>query len=69
VRRETLTVGRYTFDGWAIELSGASAGSSSGWMMKASDDLPIPVAFRFGSSQSGGSSSVIEYELTDLTLA
>ncbi|HET6405012.1 MAG TPA: hypothetical protein VFH78_10220 [Candidatus Thermoplasmatota archaeon] len=67
VRRETFRIGGYAFDGWSVQLSGVSGGSSSGWMMKASEDLPIPVAFRFGSS-GDGSSSVISYELTDLRL-
>lgn len=69
VRRETFTLGGHSFEGWSVEMSGTSGGSSSGWMMKAADDLPMPVAFRFGSSQNGGDSSVVGYQLTDLEIA
>lgn len=69
VQRETFTVGGHSFAGWSVEMSGSSAGASSGWMMKAADDLPMPVAFRFGSSQDGGDSSIVAYELTDLEIA
>lgn len=68
VERETLTIGEHAFDGWSVSFSGTSDGASSGWMMKAADDLPIPVAFRFGASQGSDDSSVVAYELTDLEL-
>lgn len=67
VHRESVTVGAYTFDAWSVEIRGTSDGESSGWMMKASDDLPIPMAFRFG-TEGSESDSVLAYELTDLVL-
>lgn len=66
VRKDTFTIGSYTFDGWSVELSGVSGQSSSGWMMKASEDLPLPIAYRFGTT--GESSSLMSYELTDVKL-
>lgn len=65
--RDTLEVGRYAFDGWRVTWSVASAGDRGGYTVAVAPELPIPVAYDYGST-TGGESDRIAFELTDLEL-
>jgi hypothetical protein len=61
------TIGGYTFHAWSVDWSGSSGGSSGSWKAVFSPDLPLPIYSKFAGSGSG-SSSLLEYTLTDLKL-
>ncbi len=61
------TVGAYTLDAWSLEFSITYGGDSGGYKGIFSQDLAMPLYWKFGSS-SGGDDTYWEYEMTDLVL-
>ncbi len=61
------TVGGYTFDAWSLDVKWSSGGDSAGYKGIFSEDLAMPIYWKFGSS-TGGADNYWEYEMTDLEL-
>lgn len=61
------TIGGYTFSAWSLEVTGSSEGYTGGYKGIFSEDLPLPIYLKVGSSGEG-SSNYFEYTLTDLEL-
>lgn len=61
------TIGAYTLDAWSLEFSISYGGDSAGYKGIFSEDLAMPLYWKFGSSSSGDD-TYWEYEMTDLVL-
>ena len=62
------TVGGYKFDAWSLDFTvNLGDGESGGYQGIFSEDLAMPLYWRFGSS-SGGDGTYWEYTMTDLEL-
>ncbi len=60
-------IGSYSFSAWSLEYSCTAEGSTGGYKGVFSEDLPLPIYARFGSS-GAGTGTYWEYTLTDLEL-
>lgn len=67
VERKTLSVSGYTFDGWHVEWSASSQGTTATWSFEVATSLPVPFAYHFGGG-SGSSSDRWSWELRELAL-